>query len=189
MGQMLQLREMSHEVLGPVNGPNEGYPEYQVPRAVFEMLKAIRQPNDTQNSDRATIAEQNETDLAASPIDPALLGEVQPSGQHTDDSSNINSLTVGDHNPADSLAHNNQLVVDTCETLTATTSTRPITPPDDDTGVETLKAVHQRMPTKRVGKRPQANLSPPKIHQTRNKKKKITDDDLAAMEAANMLQS
>ena len=74
--------------------------------------------------------------------------------------------------------------------LPSGSTVRPTTPPNDTAGhVDNANRVH-KTPKKRLGKRPQANLSPHKIHQTRNhKKKKLTDDDLAAMEAQNMLQS
>jgi hypothetical protein len=32
MGQMMMLKNMGHQVMGPVNGPNEGLPQYEVPR-------------------------------------------------------------------------------------------------------------------------------------------------------------
>ena len=38
MAQMLQLKDMGYEALGPINGPNEGLPEYQVPKAWVEDL-------------------------------------------------------------------------------------------------------------------------------------------------------
>jgi hypothetical protein len=71
---------------------------------------------------------------------------------------------------------------------------RPTTTPNNDAGsAENSNETRERTPKKGRGKRAQANanLSPQTVRQTRNakKKKKITDDDLAAMEAQNMVQS
>ena len=38
MGQRPQLKDMGFEVFGPINGPNEGLPKYEVPKAEFETL-------------------------------------------------------------------------------------------------------------------------------------------------------
>jgi hypothetical protein len=38
MGQMVQLKEMGYEVSGPVNGPNEGLPEFEVPEHWLKSL-------------------------------------------------------------------------------------------------------------------------------------------------------
>jgi hypothetical protein len=68
------------------------------------------------------------------------------------------------------------------------TNIRPTTPPitDADVGANTFKT-----PKKRLGKRAQKNLTPQTLpqNQNANKKKKVTDDDLAALEAQNMVQA
>jgi len=64
--------------------------------------------------------------------------------------------------------------------------TRPSTPTNNV--VSLVNNSVNKTPTMRLGKRPQANLSPPKVHQTRiHKKKKLTDDDLASIEAENSM--
>ena len=68
---------------------------------------------------------------------------------------------------------------------------RPTTPPNIATSAaRTAKDIPNKTPTKRPAKRPQVNLSPA-VHQTRAQKmkKKVTDDDRAALEAQNMVQS
>ena len=78
MGQMLQLREMGYEVLGPVNGPNEGFPEYEVPKAMVDILtnrQLHRSPSLTHTSMGPVI------DTNA--IDPALLAEPEPNEAET----------------------------------------------------------------------------------------------------------
>ena len=80
MGQMSQLKDMGYKVLGPVNGPNEGLPEYEVPKAWVEDLLSqrllqcalTRLPNEHGHPDTPLI----ELDRAATEpdsIDPALL--------------------------------------------------------------------------------------------------------------------
>jgi hypothetical protein len=44
MGQMADLRKMGHHVPGPVNGPNEGQTQYEVPRFWLEQLQATSMP-------------------------------------------------------------------------------------------------------------------------------------------------
>jgi len=56
MGQMLQLKDMGYEVMGPVNGPNEGYPEYEVPRAMLEVLILHRQSQHAPDPNEEAVA-------------------------------------------------------------------------------------------------------------------------------------
>jgi hypothetical protein len=39
MGQMVMLKNMGHIIIGPVNGPNEGPPQYEVPRLWLQELE------------------------------------------------------------------------------------------------------------------------------------------------------
>ena len=211
MGQMLQLKDMGYDVLGPVNGPNEGYPEYDVPKAVYELLVSHRR---SEGSSRQMIA-----------IDPALLGQIGADpgpteivGQqinaiinpplNSQSSSYTNLATLPPNNTA-----NNTNVNERPPTLNqqnvaeiggadpgpiaigsshepghiSNTDIRPTTPPITvAVGANTFKT-----PKKRLGKRVQKNLSPQTLpqNQNTNKKKKVTDDDLAALEAQNMVQA
>jgi hypothetical protein len=178
MGQMLQLREMGHEVVGPINGPNEGQPEYEVRQAVLRML--------TSNSRIANALIPSEAEMDPDPdpifIDPALLGEVDH-GDHNNAVSpvaNVETLefTSLHRQPSPNVIFN---------LLPSTSMARPTTPKrtePDPASYRTRSQVH-------LGKRAQANLSPQTGRQTRNsrKKKKVTDDDLAAMEAEKMVQA
>ena len=49
MRQILKLRELGYEVLGPVNGLNKGYPEYEVPKMWLDVLISKGQSGQTQN--------------------------------------------------------------------------------------------------------------------------------------------
>ena len=40
MRQMVMLRDMGHEVMGPINGPNEGLPQYEVPKSWLQSLES-----------------------------------------------------------------------------------------------------------------------------------------------------
>jgi len=44
MQQMIKLRDMGHEPRGPVNGPNEGLPEYEVPKSWLQLLALAPSP-------------------------------------------------------------------------------------------------------------------------------------------------
>lgn len=163
MGQMLQLKEIGYEAVGPVNGPNEGFPEYEVRQAV---LQALRQntPNPTPNDPEIAIPD-NHPNLAPITIDPSLLGHAEQTEQP------INESDAAEVAPK------------------ASTSVRPTTPLNINPGSATNP--NHMTPKKRLGKRPQVNVSPQGIRETRGnrKKKKVTDDDLAAMEAQKMVQS
>jgi hypothetical protein len=195
MGQMLQLKDMGYEVSGPVNGPNEGYPEYEVPKAMLEVLIPHRQshaPTPTPNEAEGAI-EQEAANSALNSIDPALLGH--------DDSEQIrrqiNISPDGVHMPPEAntnIGQNLQLPtnVNVNPPLSSARNVRPTTPPNSNAVVASnTKGIQKKTPKKRLGKRAQANLSPQTMHQAgrMNKKKKMTDDDRAALEAQNMVQA
>jgi hypothetical protein len=194
MGQMLQLRDMGYEVFGPVNGPNEGYPEYEVPKAVLEALISHRQSQRAPSpNDPNVTGEPVASDPGPSRIDPAL----QQIGQAIDDlSHNTPALqdqvhlptTTPNRNIGQSLpppANVNPPLDSSDKNVRPTTP--PIETPDPDADTEMIR---DKTPKKRPGKRAQPNLSPQIGTQTRgkNKKKKLTDDDRAALEAQNMVQ-
>jgi hypothetical protein len=166
MGQMLQLKDKGYEAVGPVNGPNEGYPEYEVPKAMLQVLESRSQtspsPGQVQREMHTT-----ETEPAPNMIDPALL----PS-----DMLPVSSVCLtappneGQTNDPSSSERGSLLPPEVGSIV------RPITPPNAD-----ASSAHDpncnKTPTKRLGKR--ANC----------KKKKLTDDDRAAMKAQSMVQS
>lgn len=181
MGQMLQLKEMGYDViLGPVNGPSEGYPEYEVPRAYLAALIAHSQSRSAPNPSAADIALGPSTSGSVPiAIDPALLCQANDT-PHPPSTS---------HTPLQNTRPHVQSPIHS-----STSMDRPTTTPNNDAGsAENSNETRERTPKKGRGKRAQANanLSPQTVRQTRNakKKKKITDDDLAAMEAQNMVQS
>jgi hypothetical protein len=217
MGQMLKLKDMGLEVVGPVNGPNEGYPEYEVSHTTYQVLIASMQSQNVPHPSGGNIA----PDPAPITIDPALLGQIarnphsiaaagmqaqnvpHPSGANivTDpgpmsiDPALLGQIARSPHNTAaltvtvgDLLNRtalicqaSSEVMVDPLhlsEMAHPTTPTRTVPDPGD-------------IPTRtntQLGKRSQANLSPRRTR-TAKKKKKVTDDDRAAMEAENMLQA
>ena len=155
MAQMLQLKDMGYDVLGPVNGPNEGLPQYEVPKAWVDLisqseLQHARMPNEPGHCPQPPMTEPNWTE-SQQDIDPVLLA-------HT----------------------THEIPLD-----------HPTTPPNTnaDSGADPERIRH-KTPDKQLGKRSQANLSPQAMRQTQSKKKKkVTGDDLAALEAQEMMQS
>jgi hypothetical protein len=183
MGQMLQLKEMGYEVAGPVNGPNEGYPEYEVRQAVFQILVSGQTPNPLGPS---------EGELGPDPalfcIDPSLLGQAEDvlpvtigkdadlTSQHRQPSPNATVNQPGMAGP--SMPHRTEADLAQHSPGMA----RPSTPQRTETDQATMPTL--------LGKRAQNNLSPQTVRRTRNsKKKKVTDDDLAALEAEKMVQA
>lgn len=197
MGQMLKLKDMGYEALGPVNGPNEGYPEYEVPTAVLAMLKRAPHPSEPESAMR------HDT-IPDSVIDPALLEQAKQTGQS--EPSTSFRPTVLPNDAAESDIHLMEIFPTRLRTGTTTNATvaahpdyaeptthstrsvRPTTPENENM---TESGMMPRTPKTRLGKRAQAQLSPPAVRETRgkNKKKKITDDDRAALEALHMVQS
>jgi hypothetical protein len=192
MAQMLVLKEMGCEVFGPVNGPNEGYPEYEVPQAVFEMLKSQGQLESGPNvHDAQQCSGTLRADSAPNAIDPTLLGQ-------TEDIAHTSSLTLdGGDIPSETTHQNEPMTQPAVNPLisslpSSSSYLRPTTPGNNDAGSETpAQEALTRTPKKRLGKRPQVNVSPQTTRPTRgnNKKKKVSADDRAALEAQNMIQS
>jgi hypothetical protein len=191
MGQMLQLKDMGYEAVGPVNGPNEGYPEYEVPKAMYQVLQSRLETTPTPNQTQVVLVE---SEPAPNVIDPALLGQAELTGQT--DGSTLTSRSLWDVDMAPQVSPsgppNEGQTNDKAPTseLRPGSIVRPTTPPNADAG-SAHNPNHNKTPPKQLGKRGQANLSPQTNRQKRGnvKKKKLTDDDRAAMEAQNMVQS
>jgi hypothetical protein len=173
MGQMLRLKDMGYEAVGPVNGPNEGYPEYEVPTAMLQMLQSRSQTSPTPNQGQRSI----EPKPAPNMIDPALLGQA--------DQTNDPSPDKVDMPPEVSIVHPTTQLNNGQGSIV-----RPTTPPNANAD-SAPNQNHNKTPQQKLGKRVQANLSPQNNHHERgnSKKKKLTADDRAAMEAQNMVQS
>jgi hypothetical protein len=191
MGQRSQLKDMGFEVFGPVNGPNEGLPEYEVPKAVFETL------GQSMTKEPTLVADPDVSDSAPINLDPALLEQSseQTGQQITDNFLSTTTLLDATHKPPENNINTFQNLQPATNAAVNSTSSplpsshvRPTTPPINhaESGANT-KGAKIKTPKKRLGKRAQANLSP--LNQTRSKKKKLTDDDRAALEAQNMVQS
>ena len=179
MGQMLQLKNMGYDAVGPVNGPNEGYPEYEVPKTLLQVLQSRSQTTPTRNRDQLGMR-PIDTEPAPNVIDPALLGQDEQAGQTNDSHMTLNIVhptTPPNDDPS-------PMLPDEVGSIN-----RPTTPPN--AGADLAHTNPNKTPQKQLGKRVQAILSPHSNAQQRgnSKKKKITDDDRAAMEAQNMVQS
>ena len=212
MGQMSKLKEMGYEVFGPVNGPNEGYPEYEVQKRVLDNLQAhgLREtmPNPSSPEVRNLpepahtidpILDAPDTDRVGHHLDSVHSTGVMPDGPHIRPEVNRddceNRPLLGDamaNEPARSTLPSGTAHPNTEARSAISTNVRPTTPPYIDAGSAMRQDVHPTTPPKkRGGKRPQVNLSPAQGLQTwgQKKKRKVTDDDLAAIEAQNMVQS
>jgi hypothetical protein len=179
MGQMLLMKDMGYEASGPVNGPNDGYPEYEVSKAVFDKFISSYRP--LQSAPTPILPPMaigpSGPDPELNCIDPALLGL---GGQSEQQTVVIPSQATGQN--LDPSANSNP-------PLASGSNVRPTTPPNNNAeSVEKTLGNQNKTPKKRVGKRAQANLSPQTTRRN-TKKKKVTDDDLAAIEAQKMVQS
>jgi hypothetical protein len=191
MGQMLQLKDMGYEAVGPVNGPNEGYPEYEVPQAMFLALQSRSQKEPTPIQTQLAWVESEPAPIV---IDPELLSQAELTGQT--DGSHLNSRRLSDvdmdaqvnpRTPPNEEQTNDQAHISELHVISIVC---PTTPQNENAG-SADNPNHNKTPQKQLGKRAQANLSPQTNRQSRGnqKKKKLTDDDRAAMEAQNMVQS
>jgi hypothetical protein len=122
MTQMVMLRNLGHDGLGPVNGPNEGLPQYEVPRSWLQELergtmtnintdpgpiiprpyprprplKKMPAPRDiTPMIDPALVDEPRVTEVRQPNVAADLAGIIAlQAGSGPDSSSNINAATV-----------------------------------------------------------------------------------------------
>jgi len=174
MGKMLQLKQRGYEGVGPVNGPNEGLPQYEVPKAwVEDLMSHVRSeggptgiPSDV--AYYAPVVEPSRGSPIPDNIDPALL--------------------ANDSQPPTAAFLNPPLGA---LPLVPATNDHPTTSTMNTAGsVADPDSILPKSPKKKLGKRAKPNLSP-QMHQkqTTNKRKKVTDDDLAALEAQQMMQS
>ena len=186
MGRMLQLRNMGYEVLGPLNGPNEGYPEYEVPQTVLDKVTSLAPSQHAWNPRPIQYTEQlNEIVPSPTPIDPVLPSNGQETNQNQQIFDNTATIQTDEVDvPVQTDGQNLPLPTG------AEVHPTPITIMHAESDVNS-DIIQNKTPKKKLGKRTQANLSPQTVKQTRNtnKKKKITDDDLAALEAQKMMQS
>ena len=99
MAQMLQLKDMGYEALGPVNGPNEELPEYEVPKAwvedliSHEQLRHALKPNEQGYDAESPLVEPSRSGLHPDNIDPALQGANQIVRQPDDNSHTGNNAS------------------------------------------------------------------------------------------------
>jgi hypothetical protein len=166
---MLQLKEMGHDAIGPVNGPNEGYPEYEVSRTVFKKLTSLTEMQQTPNAnEQAARVRAEDTESEHDLIDPSLLGEeTRQIGHEIHHASTKSPDGLQMQPPTDSIIN----PASRSESPTRT----PIVNPNS-------VVINPVAPNKSAKKKVT-------IQAQNTKKKKVTDDDLAALEAQNMLQS
>ena len=223
MGEMLQLKAMGYSASGPVNGPNEGLPEYEVPKDWLQhLLQSQSAPIPNSSDPQPHFIAPNQTGLDLQhpirnepQIDPALVKEsdllpntqrptprprlIPPPTALPNEPPVSLPVTGNQHAQSQITAETNPIGVVVQEPMVMTPNRtaepdppvgdhRPNTPPNDD-----AEPAHksQKTPKKQLGKRAQATLSPQMSTQTRtmHKRKKMTNDDLAALEAQKMLQT
>ena len=216
MAQMLQFKDMGYEALGPINGPNEGLPEYQVPKAWVEDLtsheqsqnapKLNEQAHDAQSTlielswsgphpdtiDPALLVEPSRSGPHPDTIDPALLVEPSQSGPHPD---NIDPALLAQHSNQiarrpDHNSHTSNEALplpdagqNPLNSIQHSSNEHPNTNPNNDAvSVPDSEGTQN----KRLSTGGLANL---RQTQSTNKRKKLTADDRAALEAQQMGQS
>lgn len=169
MGQMAELRKLGHQVPGPINGPNEGLPQYEVPREWLEQLQitGISNPEPTPTpipdpipSARPYPRPRPILERPQNTIDPALVEQTLVDNTSATDHVQRNVTPVPRDNPASQVA---------------TGTARPGTP----TVIPTV-----------LGKRTTLLRSPPSKRQTHTtqKRKIVTGDDLAMQEAQKLMK-
>jgi hypothetical protein len=174
MGKMLQLKQRGYEVVGPVNGPNEGLPQYEVPKAwVDDLMAHVR----------------SEGVLTGIPSDAVYYTPVVEPSRRSPIPDNIDPALLANDPPPPTAAFLNPPIG--ALPLVPATNDHPTTSTMNTAGsVADPDSILPKSAKKKVGKRAKPNLSP-QMHQkqTTNKRKKVTDDDLAALEAQQMMQS
>ena len=206
---MMMLRDMGHEVNGPINGPNEGPPQYQIPRAWLEMLETqitaaptpspFNMPTRPTPSPDVLLVDSTHSNLAGtSAIDPQLLSNSPVAGpSYTQNYMDLDQSVEVDPNqnpgPDDDVLPFVGPAMDNiqsegvmspnqlvAETTGITENSVPIPPRNQ---------LHDGSGTT-LGKRNPALRSPPKKSQTRDsqRRKVVTRDDLAMLEAMELLK-
>lgn len=183
MGQMLQLRELGYEVAGPINGPDDGFPEYEVCQELLNHL-----------ADRPTLHDESEHEDDESEqghipvrltdcIDPALITNASRTKEDSGQNSQPQMEQQSDHQTDQPLS------VTASEPANADVSPNRC---DPRLNVTSPQVITQVGTPKRRSKR-RANLRSPQlarnVEETTRKRKKMTDDDRAALEAGQMVQS
>ena len=91
MRQMVMLKNLGHELLGPVNGPNEGLPQYEVPRSWLQELENLTiinsdtdpGPSNSRPYPRPRPLKKTLAPVEMAPIiDPALVCQAQVPTEH-----------------------------------------------------------------------------------------------------------
>ena len=95
MGQMLELKDMGYKVFGPLNGPNDGYPEYQVPSKIFDALTSRRQMQRVPNASDSNNPPPSPVGAEPGPscIDPTL-DQIERIRDHAEPDSNIRDTNL-----------------------------------------------------------------------------------------------
>lgn len=193
MGEMLKLKEMGYEVFGPFNGPNEGPPQYQVPRTWMDRLKE----RDSQIG-RSTVSEQPAKNPTPPPhprpepsIDPILLHDLNTNSVSGRSAIPITrpyprprpiKKPVQETAPASPITErqtrSKKIRQDACQQAEV-----------HDDAEEESESGQRPSPKKVLGKRKPEIRSPVKIRQARStQKRKMNNDELARLEAKELLK-
>ena len=172
MGRMMKLKNMGHQIMGPVNGPNEGLPQYEVPRHWLQELET----EPLNNSEAASgpivirpyprprpITKKSATQNMPPVIDPSLIDQAQ------------NPIELSNEQ------HQEDLTPDVTDIVNLPSGSGTGPGPVFDSNIIAATV---------LGKRSTVIHSPPSKTQARNsqRRKVVTGDDLALQEAQELLK-
>ena len=190
MGQMKVLWDWGLNVWGLVNGPNEGLPQYEVPRSWLHFIPAHQS-----SAGPSSQSLNSQPYPRPRPILPTNIGSslLLPTDKNAQLKSRPMPVPIQSDPPDLHPETTHMMAVDHSTEdqnrpyLAAHSMVQHNSADDQDRPVPALHPT----PKKRLGKRNQAHLSPQAKRQTRNsaKRKKIGDDERAAMEAKEFLTS
>jgi len=168
MGQMIKLKNMGLQIMGPVNGPNEGFPQYEVPRHWLQELETEPLNNSESASGPSTIrpyphprpiTKKSPPQVMQPVIDPTLINQAQEPIELANEQ------------------HQEILIPDVTDIFDVQSGSGPVI--DSTNNAATV-----------LGKRSTIIRSPPRSTQAKNsqRRKVVTGDDLAYQEAQELLK-
>lgn len=180
MGVMVQLKEMGYPVSGPINGPNEGLPEFEVPE---EWLNSLASETPAMPSEVGCAPDPRPKPIPPTDdqIDPLLrvhkpdelLGRLPPR------QSPLTQATTPPNSPTESTANQESILPEFDNPEVDVSADRDIPPNVENPEITPNRASGS------LGRKRNRQFSPRKTRQAnpKTKRKKVTDDDRAVDEA------
>jgi hypothetical protein len=217
LGQVMRLRDLGYNVYGPINGPNDGLPEYQVPRAWLDrlgreiMTSDALNPGPSSNTGRPYPRPRpvhkprdlaNNSATAEPGIDPILLMGGHPEGLVSTENiprTSSNPFSISEPHPSlrasPSQLMDNQNQIDKSpigQQSTCNTQPGPSSHTSNALAVTRQDPSPTPSPTPEhsqlLGKRSQVDRSPQKQRSTqKNTRRKVVRDDDLAIQEARQL--